>query len=255
MKSLFSAFVLLITAHLSFGQNPLFYSQNEFEITFQNEEIVDPQLIQQVKDGMEMAESFFELPFNTKIEIHVFADRSSLDKQWQQAWGVPDFQSECWMVASGAAGRFDILSPKTWSASACEHDATDLPAVQKLITHELVHILHGAYNPHPGFEAAQGIDWFIEGLATYASGQLDKDRISRLKKSLFNGEIPDTLSLFWTGPNKYGLSGSLVAYIDKKYGREQLIELLPLNTLDEVLKALNTTENELIQNWKQSLGG
>lgn len=229
--------------------------EKEFSVTFQNAEIYDKELLNQIKKGMENVSLFFEEEFSNTVNIHIYADRASLDQQWQQAWGMPDFRSECWMVASGAASRLDLLAPAAWSGEACEHDAANKSATQQLITHELVHIFHGEHNAFPGFDAAQGIDWLIEGMATYASGQLDADRIGRLKKALFNGEIPDKLSLFWTGPNKYGLSGSLVAYIDKQYGREKLTSLMALNTLPEVLKALETTESDLIQRWKLSLGG
>jgi len=44
----------------------------------------------------------------------------------------------------------------------------------------------------------------------------------KLKKAIKNNQIPESLDSFWTGKIKYGLSGSVVMFIDRKYGRIQL---------------------------------
>ncbi|WP_181394611.1 hypothetical protein, partial [Staphylococcus pseudintermedius] len=78
----------------------------------------------------------------------------------------------CWMVASGVADGVRMLSPRAWKTEACEHDAGDARHVEQLLAHELVHVFHGQHNPSPAFLAVTGIVWFVEGLATLASGQL-----------------------------------------------------------------------------------
>jgi hypothetical protein len=40
-------------------------------------------------------------------------------------------------------------------------------------------------------------------------------------------------------------------YIDKKFGREKLIQLLPFNRKEQILHSLGLTETELINGWKQ----
>ena len=59
-----------------------------------------------------------------------------------------------------------------------------------MITHELIHVYHGQLNVSPDFSNTEGIDWFIEGLATYASGQCDSMRISEVKVAIENNKIP-----------------------------------------------------------------
>ena len=155
------------------------------------------------------------------------------------------------MVASGIASKLDMISPKRWDKESCEHIYSETKKTQQLITHELIHVYHGQHNSSPDFSNAEGIDWFVEGLATYASGQLDSLRITKIKEAISQNKIPENLNDFWKGNLKYGLSGSIVKYIDEKYGRKKLIALLPFNNKSDLLSALNTKETELINEWKK----
>jgi hypothetical protein len=175
--------------------------------------------------------------------------RQSLDSAWQTDWKMPEFKSECWMVASGVGQKIDIISPKKWDKEACEHEYSESIKTQQLITHELVHVFHGQLNVSSDFSNVEGIDWFVEGLATYASGQCDSTRIAEIKNAIDNNKIPTSLDNFWTGNLKYGLSGSMVMFIDSKYGRTRLKELLPFNKKTEILQSLKITEEELLQAW------
>lgn len=113
-----------------------------------------------------------------------------------------------------------------------------------------MHVYHGQLNVSPDFSNVDGIDWFVEGLATYASGQCNKTRIAEIKKAISDNTIPASLDNFWTGKIKYGLSGSVVMFIDHRYGRTTLKELLPLSKKSEILALLKTTEQELLSDWK-----
>ena len=155
------------------------------------------------------------------------------------------------MVASGVATKLDMISPKLWDNQSCEHIYSETIKTQQLITHELVHIYQGQLNISPDFSAAEGIDWFVEGLATYASGQCDSSVINRVKKAISENKIPKSLDDFWTGNLRYGLSGTVVKYIDYKYGREKLKELLPFNKKSAILLALKTSETDLLVEWKK----
>ncbi|MGH2646923.1 MAG: hypothetical protein ACRDE8_05115, partial [Ginsengibacter sp.] len=203
-----------------------------------------------VSSGILTVEKFFNAPFKKRFDVFIHPDRKSLDSTWSKDWNEPGFKSECWMVASGVAKRIDIISPKKWDTESCEHHYEEKTQTQQLITHELVHVYHGQLNASDDFSNVENIDWFVEGLATYTSGQLDSTRIKEVIKSIDDKTIPSTLDKFWTGNLKYALSGSVAMFIEKKYGRQKLIELLPFNKKNEILNALNTTEENLLAGWK-----
>ena len=154
------------------------------------------------------------------------------------------------MVASGVAHRLDLLSPNVWSTEACEHNASDQTEIQQLITHETVHVFHGQYNPVPDFTGLDDLAWLIEGVATYASGQLDEKRMAGVKKLVLENRNPTKLAKFWSGKDKYGLAGSLVKFVDQKIGRKRLFELLKETNQDVILSNLGMTESQLIEEWE-----
>ena len=203
-----------------------------------------------IEKGITNTTHFINRKYKNNFQVYVHPQRESLDSAWQRDWNMPAFKSECWMVASGIATKLDIISPKMWEKESCEHNYAETEKTQQLITHELVHVFHGQLNPSPDFSNTTGIDWFVEGLATYVSGQCDSVRISEVVREVSKGNFPVTLDDFWKGKNKYGLSGSMVMYIDKKYGREQLTKLLYLTNKAELLSALHITEETLIEECK-----
>jgi hypothetical protein len=195
----------------------------------------------------------FGRPFPLPCSVYVFPSRATLDHYWRQAWGDSSFHSECRMVASGVAARLDILSPRVWNAEACEHSAEDSMALRALITHEMVHVFHAQYNPRPDFAGMDSLSWFIEGLATYISGQLTDDRLQRVRQLIAADKGPKRLSEFWTGEARYGNAGSLVRLIDRSYGRETIVRMLIMTDQREMLRELDTDEPSLIRRWEQSL--
>jgi hypothetical protein len=100
------------------------------------------------------------------------------------------------MVASGIAAKLDMISPKLWDKQSCEHIYSETTHPQQLITHELVHVYHGQLNVSPDFSNVEGIDWLVEGLATFASGQCDALRIAEVKKAINENKIPKSLDDF-----------------------------------------------------------
>ena len=202
-----------------------------------------------IDNGIKSVRYFFNDDFKKAFEVYIHPNRNSLDKQWQSDWSVPDFKSECWMVASGIATKIDMISPIRWKEEACEHSYDNKVKTQQLVTHELFHVYHAQFNSTPDFSDAVGMDWFVEGFATYASGQLDNGRLMEIKSAIKENTVPANLDNFWKGKMRYGLSGSLVMYIDKHYGTKKLKELLVFNKKEQVLIALNTTENDLLKSW------
>ncbi|MBL0154057.1 MAG: hypothetical protein IPP93_11410 [Chitinophagaceae bacterium] len=204
-----------------------------------------------INTGMQSVHGFFGKNYLQPFDVYLHPDRASLDSCWQHDWQMPSFKSECWMVASGVAKRIDWLSPRRWSAEACEHNPADTISMQQVVTHELVHVFHGQMNASPDFSNTQNMDWFVEGLATFASGQCDEGKIQQVADAIRTGNIPDSLSKFWTGKLRYALSGSMVKYIDAHYGRKFIISLLALNNNHDVLQVLGVSEKTLLADWKE----
>jgi hypothetical protein len=203
-----------------------------------------------ISNGIKAIKTFFGSGYKQTFDIYVHPNRHSLDSTWQKDWNMPGFKSECWMVASGIANKLDMISPKIWDVAACEHIYAQTKNTQQLITHELVHVYHAQLNSSADFSNTEGIDWFVEGLATFASGQCDAARIAQVKKAIADNKIPKALDNFWTGNIKYGLSGSLVMFINHQYGAKKLKQLLPFNKKQQILEALKISEEILLHEWK-----
>lgn len=204
-----------------------------------------------IDNGISSLETYFGKPFLKSFDVYVYPERKAMDKAWQKAFGIPGFKSECWMVASGVAEQLDILSPSAWKTQACDHDPADKTATQNLVTHELVHVYQGQVNPNPDFAGMDDIGWFVEGLAVFVSGQLTKDRINRAVAAIKRGEYPKELKNAWSGENKYGFSGLMVSYINSKYGKDKILELLTRSTERGVLESLNITGENFLKNWRE----
>jgi hypothetical protein len=202
-----------------------------------------------IEAGLEAVEEFMKSEFLSPFEVYIHPNRLSIDQTWQQDWNYPEFKSECGMVAGGIANKMDLLSPGRWEDEACEHNASETEETGRLITHELFHVYHGQRNVSPDFSELCGLDWFAEGFATYASGQCDPQRMAEVKTAIKNGKAPDALDNFWMGNLRYGLSGSMVMYIDQTYGRDKLAELLVFDQKTEMLESLGLTEEKLLEEW------
>jgi hypothetical protein len=249
-KKFLDNWLLLLTAFIFLSWNQASEKYDNYNLHYTT---CDTVLIREYKDytetGIKTVENFFRNHFPQNFEIFIHPDRESLDKQWQTDWNMPDFKSECWMVASGVNTKLDILAPYTWDSLACEHSSKNKIKIQRIFTHELVHVYHGQHNISPDFSNTIGIDWFIEGLATYVSGQCDKKRILEVKDAIVNGNSPTNLDSFWKGNLRYGQSGTMLLFISSNWKQEKLFELLQYNTKSEILKSLGTTEDELIKQW------
>lgn len=209
-----------------------------------------PWIVGACTEGMEKIKAFFGMPLARRVEVRVFPDRAALTAFWRSSWGVPDLQSECWQVASGTASTLALLSPRVWKTEACEHDPEDSLSAKLLVLHELIHVFHGQRNPRPGFEGMDDLSWFVEGLAAYASGQLDLIHAGAARSAIDAGAGPSALATAWSGKYRYGVAGSLVKYLDRTYGRATLIALLPAGTEEDVLRTLGVGEESLLRSWR-----
>jgi hypothetical protein len=193
---------------------------------------------------------FFGASFTDPIRFQVVPDRAAFDRAVAK-FGVG--QTECWMVGLGTADLMVLLSRRAWTTQACDHDPTDLPAIRQLIAHELVHVYHGQFNPTRDFTGIEDLDWFIEGLAVFGSGQLTEERLGAMQKAIVAGQFPASLSKVWTGPNRYGFAGSLARHVDRTWGRATTVRLLKVRSTAEALTLLGTTEASLLAAWRSSL--
>jgi hypothetical protein len=207
-------------------------------------------LLQNIESSMQHIATFFGKEFQQHFTVTVFPNRNLLDKEWQQLWADSSFHSECWMVASGIAAHLHILSTRVWKTQACEHNANDTVETRKLICHELVHVYHAQINADKTFSKVTGIDWLVEGAATYVSMQYDSKRKQQVLDLLKQDKTPSSLDDFWKGSARYALAGSAIAFIDAVYGRQQLFELLKMQSKEEVLSYLQTNEKDFLLRWK-----
>ena len=122
---------------------------------------------------------------------------------------------------------------------------------RQLITHEIFHVYHGQLNISSDFSDTENIDWFVEGLATYGSGQFNSLTIESIKEIVRQNKFPTSLNDFWKGKLRYDLSGSVLMFIDIKYGRNKLKELLKFNTKYGILQHLAISEDRLLSQWKE----
>jgi hypothetical protein len=204
-----------------------------------------------LRSAQKRIESFFGQPFEKTFSVVVFPDRSKLDNYCKQRWQLP--KTERWMVAMGVADKLVILTPRVWKTQAIEHDPADPRHFQELVAHELVHVYHGQHNPTGDFTGMDDLGWFVEGLAVYVSGQLEHGHKEAAQKAISAGKAPKELASAWSGPYRYGVSGSMVHFVDRRYGRPMLWQLLSETKPDAVLHRLNISEREFLQAWRNSV--
>jgi len=96
--------------------------------------------------------------------------------------------------------------------------------------------------------------WFTEGLATYISGMLDFEYAGAVQARLNAGFAPRTLAEVWSDQANYPLSGSIVRYIDRRFGRATLRDLLTARATSTILTRLGIGEAELLTAWRADYG-
>jgi hypothetical protein len=200
-----------------------------------------------IDQSVQIVEDFFGTDYPQDFTRNIATSRPLFNAMFPAAWDMNE--TPCYVVGVGVGDAIYLLSPDRWAEEACEHNASNIEHVANLITHEAVHVFHGQHNPTRDFTGAEGLGWFIEGLAAYASGQYDDIRREQLAELSSLNNLPTRLDAVWSGPARYAQAGSLVAYIDQAYGRTTLLNLLPATMTENVLTVLGVTETELILAW------
>lgn len=214
-----------------------------------------PELVGYFDNGILKIEKLFHRPFPHQFSVEIYPTRKKANRYWQTLFKDSRFDSPCWMVATGVADKLALLSPQSWQAEACEHQFSNKQKLQALVTHEMTHVYHGQNNPIPDFEGLDPMGWFVEGLAVYVSGQLEQGHLLRAKQAIKKGEIPKSLQTAWQGKYRYGVCGTMVMLIYKKYGANTLKQLLSVTSNKEILSVLNTDEATFIKSWKSFVLG
>jgi hypothetical protein len=204
-----------------------------------------------LRDGQARVEAFFGSPFTKTVVVDIAPDRRGFDARLAARWKMPP--TECWMVAAADATGMPVLAPARWKAEACEHDGADAAHVASVLAHELVHAFHGQHNPRPDLSLPDEVGWFAEGLAVYASGQLEDGHLAEPREAIARGLAPARLAEAWSGKYRYGVSGTLVREADRRAGRDALVRALGATSSSEALAALGTTEAQLLASWRESL--
>src|SRR5262249_37261374 len=110
---------------------------------------------------------------------------------------------------------------------------------------------HGQQNPRPDFADMDDSGWFIEGLAVLVSGQLERSHRTAAREALQAVKAPTRLADAWSGRYRYGVSGSMVEFVDNRYGRDAIKKLLKVVSNEDAMKLLKTTEREFLEAWKE----
>ena len=201
-----------------------------------------------LRAGMTAVSDALDRPWVEPLTATIVPDRPAFTASFPPEYGVTETQ--CWMVAWAVADRLTLLSPGAWRADACEHDPDDRESLTLLLRHELVHALHGQHNPTRDFTGMEEeLGWFCEGLATFASGQLEAEHAGDARQALAAGAGPKQLATAWSGRYRYGVCGSLVAYLDHRCGAAKLREMHAATTLPQLLAIAGLSEQELLAAW------
>lgn len=212
---------------------------------------ISPDLKPLLNLAAKTVEQFFGDPIAQPYETHVFTDRAEMSAFAAAKWKMSELP--CWAVAMGTGSTFALLAPQSWAKEACDHDAADAVATERLITHELVHVYHGQHRADAEFNQADDVGWFVEGLAVLASGQLDDQRIRQAADAIRGDAGPKKLVDGWSGNARYGIAGTMVRLVDQRLGRAKLKTLLAASNNATILAALGMTEEEFLAAWRQSL--
>lgn len=200
------------------------------------------------RESMARIADFFGAPFEDTVTIRVVADRAAFDTALDAMWGLPE--TACWMVGAASATELVLLSTEAWAAEACEHDPADQEHVRGIVVHELVHAYHGQHNPSDDFDGMDPMGWFVEGLAVLASEQLRLDHAGDAAAAIAAGAAPERLADGWSGRYRYGVAGTMTAYIDRRWGRGTLVRLLAATSNDDALRILGTDEASFLDGWR-----
>ena len=142
---------------------------------------------------------------------------------------------ECWLIAAAWATELDLLSPRAWSPRRLRPRCRQPTHIRNVLAHEVVHVLHGQLGQHAN----------LASLGTRSGSPKDSRSTSRACSTWTTpapcrpGSTRVSLRARWprcgTTRANYPLSGSIVRYIDRRFGRAALRSLLDARSTATIL--------------------
>lgn len=213
---------------------------------------VEDPVIETVRRDLSFAERRIGAKFGSfpdTVSVRIFPERASFSEALRERWGIPE--TACWMVGAAEDHALLLLSPGVWGEAACEHDPADSGHRRRLIAHEAVHVYHGQVNPSEDLGLLEDLGWFIEGLATYVSGQAAAEHAGRAAEAVLNDAVPARLREAWSGDYRYGVTGSMATFIEERWGREVFSSLLGVTSTEDLLQRLEIQEADFLEQWRR----
>ncbi len=205
-------------------------------------------LLRYASTGSATVENALSLFIAQPFSVRIYPDRTSMETAWTARFGTPQQGFQCWMIANADANGVVMLSPRAFAANSCGHNAQDTVETRAILAHEVTHLIHRRINTSNrlGFD---GTSWFYEGLAVFASGQLNAG--SRIQaRTALQSAPPAQLARILDTDAGYSLAGSLVEFIAQQYGMPKVRDLMYVLTQAEILATLNTSEAALLAAWR-----
>jgi hypothetical protein len=214
------------------------------------DEKLRPTMERHVVDGVRKIEEFFGKPFPKPYRLELLPGRAAFDKVLKDRFS--EESPGPWAIGAATSDCLYMITPRVWRTEAAEHDPDNHEHIRRIIAHELTHTYHAQVSPAKDFEGMEDLAWLSEGLAAHVSGQMDEEYAGREVTAVNAGRVPKSLATAWSGRDRYPICGSIVRYVEKRYGRPKLIELLKMTKETDILKALDTTESKLLKDWQES---
>ena len=190
-------------------------------------------------------------PITGNFDLRVYPDREEFEAYWRESGFTP----QCWMIARATRVGIEMLAPRVWAAEECGHDGGNATELQRVVTHEAMHVLHARVNPLPEVNHLGSLKWFNEGIAVYSSQQLNasmRSQSAQFASGDLTGVSLSSLGLTSVG---YSVGGSITEYIDQTYGRAAVLRALRAPSTPAVLDSLHVSEAALLTGWKAIVTG
>jgi len=186
------------------------------------------------------------------INIFIAPSRKEYDKLVAHLTRIPTNKGR---LGQPQGHDFYLVSPNAYakdvSPNYCRPDgACDKGMYKLFIKHEIVHMVEELISPRDAMEVRP--QWWSDGLAVYVTGQY-RDRVTTkyMKADRAAGKIPGLDEL--KGGPAYTWGWSVVRYIDKRFGRKKILEIMR-NTCDaDIPGLLKLSKKTLERAWQNSL--
>jgi len=187
----------------------------------------------------------------TDFDLRIYPDRAQFEAYWREI----GFRPQCWMIARATRTGIEMLAPRVWAAERCGHDGGSSIEVQRVVSHEAMHVFHARVNPLPEVNHLAGLKWLNEGVAVYSAQQLDASMRNQAAQFASGDLAGVSLSSLGLNAVGYSVGGSIAEFIDQAYGRTALLHALRAPSTTAVLDTLQVSEAGLLASWKASVTG